>query len=89
MHLLGKLIAKDRINKQAAQKFIVDMFQIKKLSEVQVREHYQIKISYSNDIEDINRARENIKENIKTSAQDSLGPYERTQHKQWFDEECS
>jgi len=56
---------------------------------VEVREQYQIKTSYSNDIEDINTERENSKENIKTSAQDSLGLYERTQHKPWFDEECS
>jgi len=38
--------------------------------------------------EDINRAWENIKDNIKTSAQDSLGLYELKQHKSWFDEEC-
>jgi hypothetical protein len=38
---------------------------------------------------DINRDWENIKENIKTSAKDSLGLYERKQHKPWFDEECS
>jgi methionyl-tRNA synthetase len=39
--------------------------------------------------EDINRAWENIKENIKISAKESLGLYERKQHKPWFDEECS
>jgi len=38
--------------------------------------------------EDINRAWENIKENIKTSAQQSLGLYEVKQHKSWYDEEC-
>ena len=37
---------------------------------------------------DINRAWENIKENIKTSAKESLGPHESKQHKPWFDEEC-
>jgi len=40
------------------------------------------------DGEDINRAWENIKENIKTSAKESLGLYELKQHKTWFDEEC-
>ena len=40
------------------------------------------------DGEDINRALENIKENIETSAKKSLGLYERKQHKLWFDEEC-
>jgi hypothetical protein len=39
--------------------------------------------------EDINRAWENIKENIKISAKESLGLYERKQHKPWFDKECS
>jgi hypothetical protein len=41
-----------------------------------------------NDSEDINRAWENIKENIKTSAKESLGVHELKQHKPWFDEEC-
>jgi len=40
------------------------------------------------DGEDINRVWENIKENIKTSATDSLVLQELKQHKPWFDEEC-
>jgi hypothetical protein len=36
---------------------------------------------------DINRAWENIKENIKTSAKESLGLHEWKQHKPRFDEE--
>jgi dsDNA-specific endonuclease/ATPase MutS2 len=39
------------------------------------------------DGEDINRIWKNIKENIKTSAKDSLGLHELKQHKPWFDEE--
>jgi len=31
---------------------------------------------------------ENIKENIQTSAKESLGLYELKRHKPWFDEEC-
>ena len=38
--------------------------------------------------EDVNRAWENIKEHIKTSAKESLGLHELKQHKQWFDKEC-
>jgi hypothetical protein len=38
--------------------------------------------------EDIKRALENIKENIKTSAKECLGLYELKQHTPWFDEEC-
>jgi len=37
---------------------------------------------------DINRAWEIIKENIKTSAKESLGLHELKQHKPWFDKEC-
>jgi hypothetical protein len=38
--------------------------------------------------EDVNRAWEIIKENIKTSAKVSLGLQELKQHKPWFDKEC-
>jgi len=41
------------------------------------------------DSKDINRAWENIKENIKTLAEQSLGVYRLKQHKPWFDEEFS
>ena len=41
-----------------------------------------------NDDEDVNRTWENIKENIKTSAKESLGLHDLKQHKPWFDEEC-
>jgi len=34
--------------------------------------------------EDINRAWENIKENIKTSAEESRGLYEMNPHEPWF-----
>jgi predicted nuclease with TOPRIM domain len=38
---------------------------------------------------DINRAWENIKENIKIIAKETLDLYKRKQHKPCFDEECS
>jgi len=41
-----------------------------------------------NDDEDVNRTWENIKENIQTSAKESLGLHELKQNKPWFDEEC-
>ena len=37
-----------------------------------------------NDSEDINGAWENIKENIKTSAKESLGLFELKQHNPWL-----
>jgi hypothetical protein len=37
----------------------------------------------------INRAGDNVRENIKISAQEELGYCESKQSKTWFDEECS
>jgi hypothetical protein len=66
------------------------------LCELEVRKNYQIRVSSRfstlenlNVSEDLNRAWENIKDNIKISAKESLGLYERKQHKSWFEEECS
>jgi hypothetical protein len=84
------------LSKQAAQKFDAERFNLKKLSELEVRKQYQIKIlnrfaalENLNVSEDINRVWENIKESIKISGKESLGLYERKQHEPWFDEECS
>jgi hypothetical protein len=41
------------------------------------------------DSKDKNRAWESIKENIQTSAKESLCLQELKQHKPWFDYECS
>jgi hypothetical protein len=38
--------------------------------------------------EDVNRAWENLKENIKTSTGESLGLHELNVYEPWFDEEC-
>jgi len=76
------------VSKKAAQKFDVDRFHLRKLSELEIRKQYQIKISHSfaslenlNDSKDTNTARENIKETITTSAKESLGLYELKQYK--------
>jgi hypothetical protein len=45
-------------------------------------------LEYLNVDEHVNRAWENIKKNIKTSAKESLGLHELKQHKSWFVEEC-
>ena len=59
-----------------------------KLNELEVRKQYQIELSNRfpvlenwRDSDDIIRTWENIKENIKTSAEDSLGLHELKQHK--------
>jgi len=83
------------VSKQEAQRFDGERFNLRKLNELEDRKQYQIEITdrfaalenLRND-EDINRAWENIKENIKTSAKDSLGLQELKQHKPWFNEEC-
>jgi RNA binding exosome subunit len=65
------------------------------LNELEVRKQYQIEITnrfsaLENliDDKDVNKAWENIQENIKTSAKDSLGMHELKQYKPRFDEEC-
>jgi len=83
------------VSKQAAQRFNGERFNLRNLNELEVRKQYQTEITNRfaalenlSDDEDINRAWENIKENIKTSAKDSLGLQEFKQHKPWLDEEC-
>ena len=62
---------------------------------LEVKEKYQIEITNrfaaleNLDVDkDINRAWEKIKENIKTSAKESLGLHELKRHKPWFDKVC-
>jgi hypothetical protein len=94
--MVAKVRERLAVIKQAPQKFDAERFNLKKLSELEVRKQYQIKISNMfaalenlNVSEDINRASESNKESIKISAKESLGLYERKQHKPWFNEECS
>jgi len=70
------------VSKQAAQKFDVEIFNFKKLNELEFRTQYQIQFSNwfpalenLSDREDINRAWGNIKENIKISAKDTVSLY--------------
>ena len=82
------------VSKQVAQNFDGERFNLGKLNELEVMKQYQIGITNRfaalenlNDGEDVNRAWENIKENIKTSAKESLGLHELKQHKLSLDEE--
>jgi hypothetical protein len=72
-----------------------ERFNLRKLNELEVRKEYQIEITNRfaaleklSDDEDINWTWENIKENINTTAKESLGLQELKQHKPWLDEEC-
>jgi hypothetical protein len=64
------------VSKQAAQKFDVKKYNLRKISELEFRIKYQTQISnrfaaleHLNDGEDVHSAWKNINENIKTSAQ--------------------
>jgi len=84
--VIAKFRERLAVSKQAAQKLDGERFNLRKLNELEVRKQYQIEISkrfaaLENfiDGEDINRAWKNIKENIKTSAKESLGLHELMQ----------
>jgi hypothetical protein len=92
--VLAKVRERLVVSKQTAQKFDVERFNLRKVNELEVRKQYPNKISNRlaalenlNDSENINRAWENVKENIKISVKESLGLYELKQHKPWLDEE--
>jgi hypothetical protein len=74
----------------------MERFNLKKLNEVEGKEHYHVEISNRfsalenlNAEVDINRAWETITESINISAKESLGYYELKMHKPWFVEGCS
>jgi hypothetical protein len=64
----------------------MERFNLRKLSELVVRRQYLAASENLNDSEDMYRALENIKENIKTSAKERVCVYELKQHKPRFDE---
>ena len=81
--MVAKLRERLAVRKQAAHKLEGERFNLRKLKELEVKEKYQIEITNSfaawenlNVDEDVNRVWENIKENIKTSAKESLGLHE-------------
>jgi hypothetical protein len=83
------------VRKQAAQKFDWEKFNLRKLDDLEFGKQYRIEITNMfaalenvSDYKDINMAWESIKENIKTSAKESLGLHEMKQNKPWFDEKC-
>ena len=65
------------VSKEGAQKFGVERFNLRKLNELEVRKQYRFKISNRfaalenlRDSEDINKAWENIPEDVKISAKE-------------------
>jgi hypothetical protein len=74
----------------------VERFNLKKLSEAESKEQYHVELSnrfaalenFDTEVY-INSAWETMSENMKISANDSLGYYELKKHNPWMDEECS
>ena len=71
--MVAKVRERLALSKLGAQKFDVERCNLRKLNELEVKKQYEIKIRFAalenlNDNKDINRALENIKEIIKTSA---------------------
>ena len=73
--VVAKVRERLTVSKQAAWKFDVERFNLRKRNKPDARKKYQIKISNRfaalenlNDNGDINRAWENITENMKTSS---------------------
>ena len=78
--VMAKVREKLAVRKQAAQKSDGGRFNLRKLNDLEVRKQYQIEITNMfaalenvSEEEDIIRGWESIKENIKTSATESLG----------------
>ena len=78
--VIAKVRERLAVGKEAAQRFDRQRFNLRKLNEPEVREHYQIEVTNRfaalenvNDEEDINRTWEHIKENIQTSAKKESG----------------
>ena len=85
--VVAKVRERLAVSKQAAQRFDGERFNLRKLNGLEVRKQYQIEITNRfaawenlSDDEDINRTWENIKENIKPSAKESLSLEELKQH---------
>ena len=88
--MVAKVRERLAVSKQTVQKFDGEIFNPRKLNELQIRKQYQIEFTNKftalknlGDGEDIN-----TKENSKTSAKKSLGLHELKQNKPWFHEEC-
>ena len=86
--MVANVRERSAVSKQAAKKFYVKRFNLKKLTKWEVTKQYQIKNSNRfaalenlNDSDNINRAWEKIKENIKTSNKERIDLYQLKHHK--------
>jgi hypothetical protein len=93
--MVAKVRERMGVSKQVAQNFDGKRLNHRKLNKLEFRKKSKIEIidkfaalENLSDGEGLNRAWENIKENIKTSATECQGLHELQQHKLWFHEEC-
>jgi len=77
--VVAKVRERLAVSRHGGQKFDGERFNLKQLNELEIRKQSQVKISNGyvalenlSDSEDINRAWEDINENIKTSAKEIL-----------------
>jgi hypothetical protein len=94
--VVAKVRERLAVSKRAVRELDTERFNVKKLNEVCVKQHYQVTIRNKfaalenlEDNGDINRVWDNVRENIKISVQESLGYCELKHRKQWFGGECS
>jgi hypothetical protein len=90
---LGERIS---VSKRTRQTFDLQIFDLNKLDDVEVKEKYQMEISSRyvalenlDESLDINGASESIRDIVKTLAKENLGYYKLKHNKQWFGDECS
>jgi hypothetical protein len=93
--VLSELREGPAVNRQRSHKFLVERFNLKKLNEIEGKEHCCVEVSNRftalEDLDaevEINSDWETIRENIKVSAKECLGYFESKKHKPWFDEGC-
>jgi hypothetical protein len=91
--VVAKLRERISVSKQARQKFVSEIFDLKKFDDIEVKEKYQVETSNRfttleslHECFDITNAWNSIRQNIQTSAEDNLG-YQKLKHKKlWFDD---
>jgi hypothetical protein len=94
--VVAKFRQRIAVYKQGLHQFHMESFNLKKLNEVKGKVKYHVEVSNMfavlEDLDakvEINTIWETIRENIKISANESLGYYELKKHKPWFHEGCS
>jgi hypothetical protein len=94
--VVAKVRERQSVNIQRSQRFDMERFNLKKLNDVEGKEQFRVEVSNRftalEDLDtevEINSDWETIIENIKMSAEESLGYFELKKHKPWFDEGCS